>query len=124
MNVLLWIVQALLAVAFAGSGLMKISRSRAQLAPQMPYVEDFSDGTIKLIGGLELLAALGLVLPAWTGIATVLTPLAAVGLALVMALAAATHARRKEYPAIAFNAVLFLLAVVVVWGRFGPYSFA
>jgi len=123
MNVLLWVVQVGLTVAFAAAGFLKVTRSRAQLRPQMPYVEDFSDGTIRLIGALELLAALGLILPAWTGIATVLTPLAAVGLAVVMILAAVTHARRREYQAIAFNAMLFLLAAVVVWGRFGPYSY-
>ena len=33
-----------------------------------------------------------------------------------------THARRKEPQAIAFNVVLLILAAVVAWGRFGPYS--
>ncbi|MFJ9908317.1 hypothetical protein ACIRVK_36570 [Streptomyces sp. NPDC101152] len=37
--------------------------------------------------------------------------------------AAITHARRKEPGAIAFNAVLLILAALVAWGRFGPYSF-
>ncbi|WP_406435249.1 DoxX family protein [Streptomyces sp. NBC_00631] len=58
-----------------------------------------------------------------TGIAPVLTPLAATGLVVVMVLAAITHARRKEPGAIAFNAVLLILAALVAWGRFGPYSF-
>lgn len=40
-----------------------------------------------------------------------------------MVLAAITHARRREPGAIAFNAVLLILAALVVWGRFGPYSF-
>jgi hypothetical protein len=52
----------------------------------------------------------------------VLTPLAATGLAVVMVLAALTHVRRKEPGAVVFNAVLFLLAAFVAWGRFGPYS--
>lgn len=39
-----------------------------------------------------------------------------------MVLAALTHVRRKESAAIAFNAVLFLLAAFAAWGRFGPYS--
>ncbi|MFE9449728.1 DoxX family protein [Streptomyces sp. NPDC006739] len=62
-------------------------------------------------------------LPAATGIAVVLTPLAAVGLAVVMVLAGAFHIRRGEYSAIGLNAVLLALSVVVAWGRFGPYSF-
>ena len=50
-----------------------------------------------------------------------LTPVAATGLVAIMALAAITHARRKEPSAIAFNAVLLVLAALVAWGRFGPY---
>ncbi|MBW8796126.1 MAG: DoxX family protein [Streptomyces sp.] len=76
----------------------------------------------RLIGGVELAAALGLILPATTGIALALTPLAAVGLAVVMVLAGAFHVRRGEYSAIGLNVVL-ALAVVVAWDRFGPYSF-
>lgn len=55
--------------------------------------------------------------------APVLTPLAATGLAVVMLLAAITHARRKENGAIGFNTVLLVLAALVAWGRFGPYEF-
>jgi hypothetical protein len=50
-------------------------------------------------------------------------PLAALGLVLLMACAIVVHARRKEPQAIGTNVVLLLLAAVVVWGRFGPYSF-
>lgn len=39
-----------------------------------------------------------------------------------MVLAAATHIRRREPSGVAVNAVLFVLAVVVAWGRFGPYG--
>lgn len=77
---------------------------------------------MRLIGVAELAAALGLILPAATGIAPMLTPVAATGLVVVMVLAAITHARRKEPGAIAFNAVLLVLASVVAWGRFGPYA--
>jgi hypothetical protein len=58
-----------------------------------------------------------------TGIAPILTPIAATALALVMVLAAITHARRKEPSGIAFNAVLLIALVAVAWGRFGPYAF-
>jgi hypothetical protein len=72
---------------------------------------------------VELLGAIGLVLPAALGIVPILTPMAATGLALVMALAMNTHRRRREPGAIAFTAVLLVLLAVVAWGRFGPYSF-
>jgi uncharacterized membrane protein YphA (DoxX/SURF4 family) len=122
-NVVLWIVAALLAVAFGAAGLMKLTRPKAKLAATMAYVEDFSGGAVKAIGALELLAALGLVLPAVTGIAPVLVPLAAVGLVIVMIGAAVVHARRGENQMIVTNVVLLVLAAVVAWGRFGPYSF-
>jgi hypothetical protein len=72
---------------------------------------------------VELLAAIGLVLPAATGILPWLTPLAAAGLALVMLLAAITHLRRKEPRAVVVNAVLFALSAFVAWQRFGLQSF-
>ncbi|WCN79082.1 DoxX family protein [Micromonospora sp. LH3U1] len=71
----------------------------------------------------ELLGGLGLILPAATGIAPVLTPIAATCLAVVMVLAAITHIRRKESSGVAINAVLFLLRAFVAWGRFGPWNF-
>lgn len=121
MNVVLWILQAVLALAFAMAGFMKLTQPKDELVSRLPWVEDFSPTTVKLIGTAELAAAIGLILPAATGIAPVLTPLAATGLAMLMVLAAMTHARRKEPGAIAVNAALLILAAVVAWGRFGPY---
>jgi flagellar biosynthesis component FlhA len=73
---------------------------------------------------VEVLGALGLILPAVTGIAPVLVPLAATGLAIVMVFAAAVHVRRGDGLAAAVPAiVLGLLAAFVAWGRFGPYAF-
>jgi len=123
-NVVLWIVAGVLAAAFLASGLMKLSQPRKKLAESgMGWTEDFSDGAVKGIGALEVLGALGLILPAVFDIATVLVPIAATGLALVMLGAAVTHARRKENQMIVVNVVLFALAVFVAWGRFGPYAF-
>jgi uncharacterized membrane protein len=123
MNIALWIVQGLLAVVFALAGVTKSTRPKDKLVERLPWVEDFSPNTVRFIGIIELAAGLGLILPAVTGIAPILTPLAAAGLAVVMVLAAITHIRRKELSGVAFNAVLFALAVFVAWGRFGPYSF-
>ncbi len=123
MNIALWVVQILLAVAFLGSGLMKLTQPKEKIATSMAWAADFSPTAIKLIGLVEVLGALGLVLPAVTGIAPILTPLAAVGLALVMVGAAITHARRGESQMIVVNVVLLLLAAFVAWGRFGPYAF-
>jgi uncharacterized membrane protein YphA (DoxX/SURF4 family) len=123
MNVVLWVLQALLAAAFAGSGVMKITQSRKRLEQLMPYTADFATGVIRFIGTMELLAAVGLILPAATGIAPVLTPLAATGLGIIMLLAIGVHARRHELKqSLPINLVLLALAAVVAWGRFGPYA--
>ena len=124
MNVFLWIVAGLLALGFLGAGAMKLSQPREKLAASMGWVNDFSAPMVKTIGALEVLAALGLVLPAATGIAPILTPLAAAGLVLVMIGAIVTHLRRGEKQMIVVNVVLLILAAVVAWGRFGPYAFA
>ena len=84
----------------------------------MAWVEDFSQETVRPIGTLEVLGAIGLMLPALTGILTWLTPLAAAGLVLLMIGAALTHLRRIEYRNIAVNAVLLILAAFVAYGRF------
>lgn len=124
MNVVLWILQALLALVFAFSGLGKITQGQDQLIRRgMGYVVDFPQPVIKTIGVLEVLAAIGLVLPAWSGLLPIFTPLAATGLMALMLAAAVTHVRRREYPTVGVNVVLFLLAAVVAWGRFGPYSY-
>lgn len=124
MNIVLWTIAGLLAVGFLLAGVMKLTQPKEKLAQQgMAWTEDFSPGMVKLIGALEALAAIGLILPAVLDIAPVFVPLAATGLVLVMIGAAITHARRKEQQAIVINAVLLVLAAVVAWGRFGPYSF-
>jgi uncharacterized membrane protein len=121
-NVFLWVLQAVLAAMFAMAGVMKATQSKEKLARGLPWVEDYSSGTVRLVGVLELLGAIGLIVPAATDVLPVLTPLAATGLAIVMALAVNTHRRRHEPSAVAFNVVLCVALAVVAWGRFGPYS--
>ena len=124
MNIVLWIIAGLLALAFAGAGLMKLAQPKEKLAASgMGWTEQFSPAAVKAIGALELLAAIGLILPAALDIAPILVPIAALGLIALMIGAALTHARRKENPMIGANLLLLVLAAVVAWGRFGPYSF-
>lgn len=123
MNIALWIIQVVLALTFLGSGVTKLSRPHLALVGQLPYVADFSDNQVKGIGTLEVLAATGLIVPPLLHISTFLTPLAAVGLILLMGGAIATHLRRREQQMVAVNSVLLILAAVVAIGRFGPYPF-
>ena len=106
MNVVVWIVQILLALAFGAAGFMKITQPREKLQTNMKWVEDFAPNTVKGIGTLEVLAAIGLILPFLTGILPVLTPLAAIGLILTTIGAIITHIRRGEAPFTVVNLVL------------------
>lgn len=121
MNVFLWIVQAVLAALFGMSGLAKVAQPKAKLAGRYQWMEDFSQPAVWFIGVVELLGALGLILPGATGIAPVLTPVAASGFAVLLVLAAALHVRRKEPSALGITGFLLVLSVLVAWGRFGPY---
>ena len=124
MNVILWIVQIGLAGMFAMVGAMKLMKSKEELHEQMGWVENFDGSHIKAIGGLEVLGAVGLVLPGAFDIAAGVTPWAALGLVLLMVGAAITHARRGEHvPYMVMNITLGVLAAIVVWGRFGDYAF-
>jgi len=119
MNLALWIVAGVLAFVFAGSGLMKLAVPKDQLvAKGQGWAESVDPNAIRFIGAVEVLGAIGLIVPPLVGIAPVLAPLAAVGLALVMLGAIVTHARRGEIPNVVINLVLLALAVFVAWGRF------
>jgi uncharacterized membrane protein YphA (DoxX/SURF4 family) len=124
MNLALWVAAIVLAAAFAGSGLMKQFVPKDKLVTSgQGWAQDFSPTSIRLIGLVEVLGAAGLILPAVTHIAPILVPLAAIGLALVMAGAAIVHARRNEPTNVIVNIVLLALAAFVAWGRLGLYTF-
>jgi len=118
MNVTLWILQVLLAAIFAGSGTSKISMSRQRLLDTgQTGIAVYPMPVVRFTAACELLAAVGVILPWATGIARVLTPLAAVGLCLVMIGAATAHAKLREPRNVAINAVLFAMALTVAVGR-------
>ena len=123
MDIVLWIVQGLLAVLFLLTGGMKVVKSKDELKAsgggRMDWVDDLSQGQVRTIGILEVLAAIGLILPSITGILPILTPLAAAGLVMTMIGAISLHFRRGDpKPALVMNGVLMLMAVFVVYGRF------
>lgn len=118
MNIALWVVQILVAIAFAGAGIMKVSQPIDTLKKNMGWVEDVTPGNVRLVGVLELLGALGLILPAVTHILPWLTPVAAIGLVLTMIGALIVHIRRKENAGLGAPLVLLLLALFIAYGRF------
>ena len=124
-NLLLWIAAGVLAGAFLVAATNKLVIPKEKLAtfPGAGWVEDFSPGALQAISTLEILGAVGLILPAVLGIAPVLVPVAATGAALLFAGAVITRLRRGERATIVVDLVYFALAVFVAWGRFGPESF-
>jgi len=125
MDLALWITAGLLAAVFlfAGSTKLFLSREKLAEAPGGGWVLDFSAGFVKALGAVEILGAVGLVLPALLGIAPVLVPLAAVGLATIMVGAAIVTYRRREPTHVLVDVTYLAMAVFVAFGRFGPESF-
>lgn len=127
MNLALWVVAGLLAVAFLVSSSTKLFIPKQKLAP-LPgggWVEDFSPGALKAIGALEVLAAAGLILPAALDIAPVLVPLAATGAVVLFVGAVITRLSSSHVTkaTIVPDLVYLAMAAFVAWGRFGPESF-
>ncbi len=117
MNIVLWIVQILLALAFGFFGFTKISQPMDALGTMMPWVTAVPTLLVRFIGIAEIAGALGLILPGLTKIQPKLTAWAAIGLVLVMILASAFHATRGEFGNIGLNVVLLVLAAFVAWRR-------
>lgn len=124
MDVIVWILQFLLAGLFGMLGSLKViqPKEKALQMPNMGWVNDFSQTQLRIIGVLEVLGAIGLILPKLTHILPFLTPLAAIGLMLTMVGAMLTHLRRKEYPIIGFNAVLFVLLGITLLGNWSLFT--
>ena len=115
MHLTLWILQGVLAVVFAIAGVTHFLPPEG-LPEAMRGVAEMPAGVPYFIGAVEILAALGLILPGLTGIQTRLTPLASAGLILVMVGAIVWHAQREEFPNIVLNLVLALIAAFVAYG--------
>jgi uncharacterized membrane protein len=115
MTVAYWIVAALLALVYLYSGGLKVLRSPDQLRPMMGWIDTMPLRLVRTIGVLEILGALGLILPALTGIAPVLTLAAAVGLVLIQVGGISLHLSRGELKLIGLNIGLFVLAGVEIW---------
>lgn len=121
MDVAAWIVSSVLAALYLMAGFTKVAKPKQDLLtePRLGWVADFSPGQVKAIGVAEIAGALGLVVPWLTGVATILTPVAAVGLAFLQVGAAIVHGRRGERATVPINLVLCALAVFVAAVRYG-----
>jgi uncharacterized membrane protein YphA (DoxX/SURF4 family) len=122
MGTALWIAQVLLAAIFLITGTIKLTQPREKMAAgPMRWAADVTDRQFRAIGLVEVLGAIGLVLPAALGIASFLTPLAAVGLVLVMVGAIRTHVRYAETDRLAVPVAVLALALLVAVESYGSY---
>ena len=113
-----WVAQVLLAVAFGAAGVMKLMTPLDQLGTMMTWVTVTPEWLVRCIGTVEILGALGMILPALTRVLPWLTPLAALGFAVIQVLAIGTHASLGETAStLPVNIVLLALALFVAWGR-------
>ena len=120
MTVVLVILAILLTIAYLGAGGFKLASSKQKLRsmPSMAWTEDYSATQIKVIAALEVLGALGVILPLITGVAPVITAIAALCLVLVQAVAIRVHVRRGERQQLPVNVVLLVLALLVAMLRY------
>jgi len=119
MNTVLWVVQGILAFAFVAAGGIKASQPKEALEAKMAWTEDFSQGVVRVIGLVEILGAMGLVLPMMLDVYPWLTHFAAAGLAVLMVGAAGTHVKRKEWGLMFIPLTLGVMAAVVALHRGG-----
>ena len=112
-NTLLWITQVLLAALFLFAGVMKLVMPIEALTAQSPL----SGGFLRFIGVVEVLGALGLILPWLTRIRPLLTPLAAAGLVVVMIGATGLTFTSGGISAAVIPLIVGVLSAVVAYGR-------
>ncbi len=117
MNAVLWLVQVVLALALLGAGYDQ-AVNYDDAGRRMAWVAALPRRLALALGGLEMLGAVALILPAWTGFLPWLTPTAALALAVLMAAAVGFHVVRRETPQIAFSGAFLLVAAFVAVGRF------
>jgi hypothetical protein len=125
MDTTLWIAAGLLALVALTGGVTKtfIPKEKLQQHEGAAWTRDFGPAFVKTLGVLELLAAVGLILPALVDVAPVMVPVTAACWVALMIGAMITHGRLGQFKLVLLNLVYVALAVFITVGRFGPESF-
>lgn len=116
LNIALWVAQGLLALTFIWAAYTKLFQPLEEAAKMLPWAKD-NPGLVKLTGVVELLGALGLILPSALRILPKLTIYAAYGAIVLMILAAVFHISRGEASLIGMNIFFLILGGFIAWGR-------
>jgi len=116
-HIALWAVQVLLAAILVWSGCIKLLQPIEKLSAMWPWAGQVPAALVRLTGIIDLLAAVGLILPSLLRIQPGLTPMAAIGIIALMLCASIFHIIRGEASAIGINIFFAVLAAFVAWGR-------
>lgn len=111
------ILQGILATAFAASGII-ILLFKEKLKPKLSWLNSYSPKMVIFICVSKIVGAIGLVVPSYTGILPVLTPVSAIGIALIMVFAFKYHINKKEFKDMPATILFFLIAVTVAYYKF------
>lgn len=115
MTIAYWVVAGLLAVFFLYAGGTKVVQSPEKLRPMMAWVDSVPLPFVRTIGVLEVLGAIGLIIPPLTGIAPWLAIASAVGLLIVQIGGIVLHLSRGEAKVIGLNIGLVVALGVDIW---------
>jgi DoxX-like family len=116
-TIVLWVAQLLLAAAYALFGSMKATQPLDQLAAMMTWIPDFPPLFVRTLGVVEVLGAVGLILPSLTRIQPRLTVFAALCILVHQLCAVTLHVSKGEFGVLGLNVVLIALAAFIFWGR-------
>lgn len=117
LNIALWAAQIVLAAAYGLFGSMKAFSPIEKIADMMKWAPDFPPMFVHGLGTLEMLGAIGLILPSLTRIVPRLTVLAALCFTILQICAISLHVSRGEFSPLGLNAVLIGLSLFILWGR-------
>jgi uncharacterized membrane protein YphA (DoxX/SURF4 family) len=117
-NIRLWIAQSILAAIFIWAAYMKLFTPTEKLALMWPWAAQVPQTLLKFTGIVDLTGALGLILPGLFHIKPKLTPIAALCIIVLMAVAITFHVSRGESSVIGANIIFAVIAAFIAWGRF------
>jgi uncharacterized membrane protein YphA (DoxX/SURF4 family) len=113
----LWLAQIIVALVFAASGLTKVFIPIAELTRMMTWPGDYPLAFVRTLGLVDLLGAVGMLLPSLTRVYPQLAVLAAGCCTLLQILAIGFHASRGEFSVLPLNLALLPMCILVLWGR-------
>jgi uncharacterized membrane protein len=117
LRISLWAAQVLLAASLTWSGSLKLFQPAEKLSAMWPWAGEVPQVLVKLTGVIDILGAIGLTLPALLRVKPKLTPVAAVGVIVLMICAGVFHIVRGETSQIGVNVVFAAIAGFIAWGR-------